>query len=140
MLFQFYASPFNDNQRRVYAEMLGVEPDQAPKGTLDLQMYQRSADFFLGVPFNIASYALLLHMVAHVTGYEPGEFIHTIGDAHIYENHIDQVREQLSRSTLPLPLLRPFSSSVRKIDDFEPDDFSIVGYTHHSPIAAQIAV
>ncbi|MDX1625249.1 MAG: thymidylate synthase [Wenzhouxiangellaceae bacterium] len=108
-------------------------------GRLSLQLYQRSADCFLGVPFNIASYALLLKMVAQVVDLEPGEFIHTLGDAHIYSNHVDQVREQLSRDPYPLPEMR-LNPERRRLEDFEYDDFELVGYRSHPAIKAPIAV
>lgn len=107
---------------------------------LDLQLYQRSADLFLGVPFNIASYSLLLHMVAFITGYFPGEFIHTFGDVHIYKNHIDQCREQLGRSPRAFPILG-IKGSPREIDDFkEIDDFYLLDYNPHPAIKAPVAV
>jgi thymidylate synthase len=106
---------------------------------LHLQLYQRSADLFLGVPFNIASYSLLLSMVAQVTGLRPGEFVHTLGDAHIYENHIDQVRIQLEREPFELPRLE-LNPSVANLFDFGYDDIEIHGYEHHPAIRAPIAV
>ena len=108
-------------------------------GRLSLQLYQRSADLFLGVPFNIASYALLLQMTAQVTGLRPGDFILTLGDAHIYRNHLDQVRLQLSRSPRPLPRmeLNPARSSLF---DFRYDDFRLVGYDPYPHIAGSVSV
>ena len=105
---------------------------------LDLQLYQRSADMFLGVPFNIASYALLLTMVADQTGYKPGEFIHTIGEAHIYHNHFEQVKEQLSRSVRHFPLLNKCVAA--SIDGYSPEDFSLWDYNPHPKITAPVAV
>ncbi|OIQ24915.1 MAG: thymidylate synthase [Alphaproteobacteria bacterium MedPE-SWcel] len=108
-------------------------------GKLHLQLYQRSADMFLGVPFNIASYALLLQMLAHVTGYQPGTFVHTMGDAHIYSNHMEQVQLQLSRSPKPLPRLR-ILRDVETIFDFTYEDFEVIGYEPDPGIKAPVAV
>src|SRR4051794_9595272 len=108
-------------------------------GRLSCQLYQRSADLFLGVPFNIASYALLTHMVAQVTDLRPGEFIHVLGDAHLYENHLDQARELLSRDARPLPKLE-LNPNVRDIDAFTFDDVAIKDYDPHPPIKALVAV
>ncbi|WP_214708604.1 MULTISPECIES: thymidylate synthase [unclassified Exiguobacterium] len=108
-------------------------------GKLSCQLYQRSADTFLGVPFNIASYALLTHMVAHVTGLEVGDFVHTLGDAHIYHNHLEQVKLQLTRETRPLPTLN-ILRDVSSIEDFRFEDFEIVGYDPHPHIKGEVSV
>ena len=109
------------------------------EGKLSLQLYQRSADLFLGVPFNIASYALLLMMVAHVTDLEPGEFVHTFGDAHIYRNHFDQIREQLSREPRPLPRM-VLNPEVKSIDDYKYEDFTLEGYDPWPAIKGEVSV
>ena len=108
-------------------------------GRLSLQLYQRSADIFLGVPFNIASYALLLMMVAQATGLQPGDFIHTLGDAHIYVNHLEQAKLQLSRTPYPLPQMR-INPNVKSIFDFKYEDFELVNYVSHPHIKGQVAV
>jgi len=108
-------------------------------GKLSCQLYQRSADIFLGVPFNIASYALLTMMIAQVTGLKPGEFIHTLGDAHIYLNHLDQVKLQLSRNTFDLPQME-INTKVNSIFDFKYEDFELKNYKAHPSIKGEISV
>lgn len=120
--FQFYSVEREDGKRE-----------------LSCQLYQRSADLFLGVPFNIASYSLLTHMIAHVTNHKVGDFIHTIGDAHIYSNHFAQVEEQLSREPLSLPVLK-LRTEINKIDDFRYEDIELYGYESHPAIRAPIAI
>ncbi len=106
---------------------------------LSLQLYQRSGDIFLGIPFNIASYALLLEMVAQVTNLEVGEFVHTIGDAHIYSNHVEQLQLQLTREIRPLPKLK-LNKHITELEDFEFEDIEIVDYHPHPPIKGAVAV
>lgn len=108
-------------------------------GKLSLQLYQRSADLFLGVPFNIASYALLTMVFAKITGYEPGEFIHTFGDVHIYETHLEQVKEQLKRKPLPFPTIF-FNHLFKRVDEFKPEFVQLNDYQFHPPIKAPLSV
>jgi thymidylate synthase len=122
-LFQFYVSSAAENGR----------------GKLSCQLYQRSADTFLGVPFNIASYALLTMMIAQVCDLEPGEFVHSFGDVHIYNNHIEQARTQLTRTPFPLPILK-LNPAVKNIFDFQKEDFVLENYQSHPGIKAPIAV
>ena len=109
------------------------------EGKLSCQLYQRSADIFLGVPFNIASYSLLTLMIAQVCGLKPGEFVHTLGDAHLYSNHIEQAKEQLSRTPFKLPEMH-LNPHVTNLFDFKFEDFELIGYEAHPSIKAPIAV
>jgi thymidylate synthase len=109
------------------------------RGRLSCQLYQRSCDVFLGVPFNIASYALLTMMIAQVTGLQPGDFVHTLGDAHLYSNHLEQARLQLTREPRPLPTMR-INPSVKSIFDFRYEDFELLNYDPHPAIKAPVAV
>lgn len=108
-------------------------------GKLSCQLYQRSADIFLGVPFNIASYALLTMMIAQVCDLKPGDFVHTLGDAHLYSNHLEQTELQLSRTPMPLPTMK-INPAVKNLFDFTFDDFTLLDYQHHPHIAAPVAV
>ena len=113
--------------------------DVTPDGKLNCMLYQRSCDMFLGVPFNIASYSLLTMMIAQVCGLKPGEFVHTLGNAHIYSNHFEQVKLQLTREPLPLPMVK-INPDVKDIDDFKFEDFELVDYQSHSVIKGDVAV
>ena len=124
-IFQFYTSP--------------IETEHGPSRRLSLQLYQRSADTFLGVPFNIASYALLLMMMAQVTGYQAGDFIHTTGDTHLYLNHLDQARLQLTREPRPLPHMR-LNPDVKSLFDFQYEDFQLEDYDPWPHIKADVSV
>lgn len=113
--------------------------DVTPDGKLNCMLYQRSCDMFLGVPFNIASYSLLTMMIAQVCGLQPGEFVHTLGNAHIYSNHFEQVKLQLSREPYPLPTMK-INPEVKDIDDFKFEDFELVDYQCHPTIKGDVAV
>lgn len=108
-------------------------------GHLSLQLYQRSADIFLGVPFNIASYALLTLIIAQITGYKPGEFVHTFGDVHLYENHINQAKEQLKRKPYPFPKIK-FTKKFKNLDEFQPKIVQLLDYQYHPPLKAPLSV
>lgn len=127
-LFQFYTSPPTPLQK-----------ERGAKGSLSCQLYQRSADVFLGVPFNIASYALLTMMIAQVCDMEPGEFVHSFGDVHLYNNHFEQANLQLTRTPFPLPQMK-INPAVKDIFDFKFEDFELVNYESHPAIKAPVAV
>jgi thymidylate synthase len=131
-IFQFYTAPIADSQEL-------TANGQKPKRRLSLQLYQRSADTFLGVPFNIASYALLLQMMAQVCDMVPGDFIHTTGDTHLYLNHLEQARLQLTREPRPLPTMK-INPDVKNLFDFHYEDFELVGYDPHPHIKAEVSV
>lgn len=151
-LFQFYTRPMTRHQRVDYAMKRGIPVNifreeatdfmdnaNIPTRFLDCQLYQRSADSFIGVPFNIASYALLTHMIAQITNMAPGEFIHTIGDAHIYSNHFDQVALQLTREPLELPTL-DLNPEIKNIFDFKVRDIRLGNYNSYPAIKGEVAV
>ena len=135
MFCQFYVS------KNIYSQLDLNADDQVDttKNELSCQMYQRSADMGLGVPFNIASYALLTHMVAQVTGRKPGDFIHTVGDAHVYLNHIDALTEEIGREPRDFPVFK-INPNKEHIDDFEFSDFEVVGYVPYKAIKMKMAV
>ncbi len=132
LLFQFYV-----RDRYEYAPIDGVQHDK-PTQFLDCQLYQRSADMFLGVPFNIASYALLTQMIAQVVGLKPGVFVHTLGDAHIYDNHTEQVNTQCARTPRPVPKMQ-INPKILSIDDFTYEDFKLLDYHPHKAIPAPVS-
>jgi thymidylate synthase len=139
-IFQFYvAPPEADKRGEARNEASTKIAGKAPRGRLSCQLYQRSADSFLGVPFNIASYALLTLMVAQVCDLEPGEFIHTFGDAHLYNNHLEQARLQLTRAPYPLPVMK-LNPAVKDIFGFQFEDFTLENYQSHPAIKAPVAV
>jgi thymidylate synthase len=142
-LFQFFSRELSMDEHYAAMAASGLPIEEArvqvPRRALSCQLYQRSADLFLGVPFNIASYALLTHMVAHVTGHVAEEFIWTGGDCHIYSNHLDQVATQLSRTPFLEPTVR-FSPGIQEIDEFQFGDIVVFDYQHHPAISAPVAV
>ncbi len=138
-MFQFYVRPMTPEVATTHTETRGeAAPGGGYTAYLDCQLYQRSADVFLGVPFNIASYGLLTMILAQQTGLAPGHFVHTLGDAHLYTNHLDQARLQLTRTPGPLPTMR--ITPRDSIDDYDLADFELVGYAAHPSIPAPIAV
>lgn len=156
-LFQFYCEELTLQERAAIARypldgtfgsteyiIACMDNEAVPRHRLSCQLYQRSADVFLGVPFNIASYALLTHIIAYICNMQPGDFVHTFGDVHIYNNHVDQVKEQLTREPRPLPQLRIRNRKMLGLsaapEDFEFEDFELVGYDPHPPIKAEVAV
>lgn len=144
-LFQFHTSLLSEEERNeLHNGERALSDDELdelniPVYRLDLQLYQRSCDIFLGVPFNIASYAMLLMMMAQIVNMKPGTFIHDYGDLHIYENHFDQVVEQLSREPKPYPTLR-LNHNVKSIFHFQYSDFTLENYDPHPVIKADVAV
>ena len=145
-LFQFYVAPPPDSIQHSVGSARSADVPSAQKsgggvaeGRLSCQLYQRSADVFLGVPFNIASYALLTLMAAQVCGLQPGEFIHTFGDVHLYRNHLEQAKLQLGRTPYPLPHMK-LNPSIRSLFDFQYEDFTLENYQFHPAISAPVAV
>lgn len=139
LLFQFHSQYMPTPVRDRLARDLGVPSIYIPKRALSLQLYQRSADIGLGVPYNIASYALLLKMVAHITGHIAKDFVHTLGDYHIYANHIEPLREQMKRKPRPLPTVAFGSRPINEIDDFEFEDIHVMRYNPHPHIKMEVS-